>query len=105
MLRIGIVGLPGCGKTSLFRALTGVVAEVGAAGRREIHVGQAKVPDTRLDRIYELFPRARKVNATVEYIDVVGFTTGDARKATFENQFLGDIRTCLTIARTSITLS
>jgi GTP-binding protein YchF len=70
------------------------VAEVGAAGRREIHVGQAKVPDQRLDQIYELFPRARKVNATVEYVDVVGFTSGDARKATFENQFLGDIRTC-----------
>lgn len=94
MLRIGIVGLSGCGKTSLFRALTGASAEVGVSGKREIHVGQAKVSDVRLDTLTRVFQRGRQVNAVVEYVDVVGFTAGEASRAGFEDQFLGDIRTC-----------
>lgn len=101
MLRIGMTGLPGCGKTSLFRALTGTTPHVGTAGRREVHVGQARVPDARLDELNRVFQRPRQINAIVEYVDVVGFTSGDARKASFresatalEDQFLGDLRTC-----------
>ena len=101
MLRIGMMGLPGCGKTSLFRALTGVTAHVGTGGKREVHVGQARVPDGRLSELNGVFRRPRQVNAVVEYVDVVGFASGDARRAGFresaavwEDQFLGDIRTC-----------
>ncbi len=101
MLRLGITGLSNCGKTSLFRALTGMVAPVGAAGKREVHVGQAKVPDARLDALEQLFHRPQQVNAIVEYVDVVGFASGEAARAGFresatswEDQFLGDLRTC-----------
>jgi GTP-binding protein YchF len=94
MLRIGIIGLPGSGKTSLFRALTGSYAEVGAGGKRAVHIGQAKVADPRLDELHRIFAPPRKVNAVVEYVDVAGITAGDARKAGFEGHFLGDVRSC-----------
>ncbi len=94
MLRIGLVGLPGSGKTSLFRALTGAVTAVGAAAKRELHVGQAKVPDIRLDELNRIFQPKRKVQAIVEYVDVAGMKTGETRRAALEDQFLGDLRTC-----------
>ncbi|RJP79886.1 MAG: redox-regulated ATPase YchF [Candidatus Zixiibacteriota bacterium] len=94
MLRLGIVGLPGSGKTSLFRALTGVVAEIGAAGRREIHVGQAKVPDARLDRLFALYQPRKETPAVVEYVDVAGIKAGETSRSGLEDQFLGDLRTC-----------
>ncbi len=94
MLRIGIIGLPGSGKTSLFRALTGSSAEGSAGGKRAVHIGQAKVADPRLDELHRIFKPPRKVNAIVEYVDVAGIAAGDARKAGFEGQFLGDVRSC-----------
>lgn len=95
MLRIGIVGPSGCGKTSLFKALAPASsAEVGAGGKREVHIGQTKVPDSRLDILFSIFQRKKKVNAIIEYIDVVGFSRGDAAKSGYEAQFLGEIRTC-----------
>lgn len=94
MLRIGIIGLPASGKTSLFQALTGVEAEIGSGGKRTVHIGQAKVADLRLDELHRIFGPPRKVNAVVEYVDVAGITAGEARKAGFEGQFLGDIRSC-----------
>ncbi|MCX6641662.1 MAG: redox-regulated ATPase YchF [bacterium] len=95
MLRIGIVGAPGSGKTSLFKALTpSTGVEVGARGKREIHIGQAKVQDPRLDELTRIFHPERKVNAIVEYVDMAGFTKGEASRSGFEAQFLGEIRTC-----------
>ena len=101
MLRIGLTGLPECGKTLLFRALTGVATHVGAAAKREVHVGQAKVPDPRLEELNRVFQKPKAIHAIVEYVDVAGFSAGDARRSGFresatswEDQFLGDIRTC-----------
>jgi GTP-binding protein YchF len=94
MLRIGLTGLPECGKTTLFRALTGVVTHVGAAAKREVHVGQAKVPDARLEELNRIFQRPKNIHAMVEYVDVAGFKEGDSRRSGLEDQFLGDLRTC-----------
>jgi hypothetical protein len=95
MLRIGIVGQPGCGKTALFKALApSAEVEVGAGGKREVHIGQARVPDPRLDELNRVFQRPKQVNAVVEYVDVVGFSRGEASRSGYEAQFLGDIRTC-----------
>ncbi len=95
MLRIGIVGPTGCGKTSLFKALCPAVdAEVGAAQRREMHIGQAKVPDERLDELFRIFRKGKKVNAAVEYVDFVGYRRGHASSRGYDPQFLAEIRTC-----------
>ncbi len=96
MLRIGIIGPSGCGKTSLFKALSpSSAAQVGSSNKREIHIGQAKVADARLDHIFKVYPRGKKVNATVEYVDVAGYQRGEAAKSGgYDAQFLGEIRTC-----------
>ncbi|MFH1863195.1 MAG: DUF933 domain-containing protein [bacterium] len=95
MLRIGIVGLSGCGKTSLFRALTPVRAvEIGAIGKRETHLGQATVPDPRLDELNLIFQRPKLIHTSVEYVDVGGLAPGEAAKAALEGSFLAEIRTC-----------
>lgn len=71
MLRIGIVGLPLTGKTTLFQILTRAHGGVGA-GRQETHVGVVRVPDDRLDRLSELFKPQKTVYATIEYMDMPG---------------------------------
>src|SRR5438445_3404097 len=68
-MKTGIIGLPQVGKTSLFRMLT--KAPVAAhGGGREAHIGVAKVPDDRLDRLAALYNPRKLVHATVEYVDV-----------------------------------
>jgi hypothetical protein len=95
MLRIGIIGPTGCGKTSLFKALCPAAnVEIGAALRREIHIGQAKVPDERLDELFRIFQKGKKVNAVVEYVDFAGYRRGDAASRGYDPQFLAEIRTC-----------
>ena len=91
-MQIGIVGLSLSGKTTLFNALTGQQESTGFdAGTREKHVAVVKVPDTRLDNLHELVPQARKVQTTIEYIDMAGVEKGSGRSG-FDTQFLGDLR-------------
>jgi hypothetical protein len=93
-MQIGIVGLNQSGKTALFNALTGGAIQTGiaGAGKREAHVGIVKIPDTRLDALHELEPKARKVQTTLECVDVAGVTKGSGAKG-FDDQFLGALRT------------
>ncbi|HET9400947.1 MAG TPA: redox-regulated ATPase YchF [Candidatus Acidoferrales bacterium] len=75
-MQTGIIGLPQVGKTTLFKILTkaNVAAQLGARGgaRSESHVGIARVPDTRLDKLAELYKPKKTTYATVEYVDVGG---------------------------------
>lgn len=92
-MQIGIVGLPLSGKTTLFNALTGEQEATGFhAGARDKHVAIVRVPDTRLDQLHTLVPQARKVQTTIEYIDLAGVEKGSG-KSGFGGQFLGDLRT------------
>ena len=67
-MKIGIIGLPQVGKSSLFKILTKAHVEAGFS--REAHVGVAKVPDERLDKLSALYKPKKTIHAAVEYVDV-----------------------------------
>ncbi len=78
MLRAGLIGFPSVGKTTLFQLLTSAAQAPRAKGG-DAHVGVARVPDPRLDRLTELYtPRAR-VPATVEFADLAAAGRPDGR--------------------------
>jgi len=73
LLRIGIIGVDQVGKTTLFTILTRAHGGTTAAGRKfEAHIGVVHVPDTRLDRLSEIYHPQKKVYASVEYVDTPG---------------------------------
>jgi len=94
-MKIGIVGLPLSGKTTLFNALTGSSVDTGFSGaKEEAHHAEVKVPDERLDNLNDIFQPEKKVPAVIEYIDLAGLTaTENEKKSGFSDQFLGHIRT------------
>jgi GTP-binding protein YchF len=69
-MKTGIIGLPQVGKTSLFRILTKAHLSSAPSNPREAHIGVAKVPDERLDRLAALYNPAKLTHASVEYVDV-----------------------------------
>ncbi len=77
-MRLGIIGLPNSGKTTVFNALTGSELPTGqmTGGRMEIHEATVNVPDERLDRFYALYHPHKKTAAQVTYIDVGGLDKG-----------------------------
>ena len=76
-MKLGIVGFPQSGKTTLFRLLTGTEGAVGRrAGRGELHVGVARVPDERVTRLAGLYSPRRIVFATVDVVDLAGLERG-----------------------------
>jgi ribosome-binding ATPase len=87
-MKTGIIGLPQVGKTSLFRMLTKALGEGAYANPREAHVGVAKVPDDRLDRMAAVYNPKKLTHASVEYVDV-GAIGQDALK---ETSYIGHLR-------------
>jgi ribosome-binding ATPase len=88
-MKTGIIGLPQVGKTSLFRILTKAKLEDrGYSSPRESHLGIAKVPDTRLDKLAALYNPKKTTYAIVEYSDVAAIGQ-DALK---ETAFLTNLR-------------
>src|SRR5260370_2811093 len=88
-MKTGIIGLPQVGKTSLFRILTKVkLSEHALANPREAHIGVAKVPDERLDKLAALYNPEKLTHASVEYVDV-GAIGQDALK---ETAYIGQLR-------------
>ena len=69
-MKTGIIGLPQVGKTSLFKILTKAQLAPQRVNPREAHVGIAKVPDERLDRLAALYNPRKLMHASVEYVDV-----------------------------------
>src|SRR5947209_19981723 len=88
-MKTGIIGLPQVGKTSLFGILTKAkLSEQAYANPREAHVGVAKVPDDRLDRLASLFSPKKLTHASVEYVDVGAI----GQEALKESGYIGHLR-------------
>lgn len=79
-LHLTVMGLPSSGKTTVFNALTRAQARTGTFGAAEgdVNLATVKVPDSRLDRLAEIFRPRRIVPADVQYVDVAGLSKGMA---------------------------
>jgi len=93
-VKLGIVGLPNVGKTTLFNALThgSAVATAYAYTSAESNHGVVAVPDPRLDRLDEVLETPKKVNATIDIVDIAGLAEGASHGEGLGNRFLADIR-------------
>ncbi|MEA3272822.1 MAG: redox-regulated ATPase YchF [Patescibacteria group bacterium] len=93
-LSIGIVGLPNVGKSTLFKAITKkqVDCENYPFCTIEPNVGMVAVPDERVDRLSDLTKSAKKLYATIEFLDIAGLVEGAHKGEGLGNQFLSHIR-------------
>lgn len=93
-LSIGIVGLPNVGKSTLFQAIT--KKQVDCANYPfctiEPNVGVVAVPDERVDKLAELTHSAKKIYATVKFVDIAGLVKGASQGEGLGNKFLANIR-------------
>lgn len=75
-MKIGLVGFPGSGKTTVFNALTGLTAEIGPGGRPgRANLGVVKVPDERLDQFAALYSPKKTTYAEISFCDIAGGTS------------------------------
>src|SRR5512135_3701880 len=78
-MRLGIIGLPQSGKTTIFNALTrGDQPVTTSGGRFEVHTGVVDVPDERVDRLSEMFKPKKTIYAKTTYADIAGLEGGKA---------------------------
>lgn len=96
-MKLGIVGLPNVGKSTLFNAITGT-GNAQAANYPfctiEPNTGVVAVPDERLDKLCEFWNPTKITPATVEFVDIAGLVKGASEGAGLGNKFLGHIREC-----------
>lgn len=96
-MKLGIVGLPNVGKSTLFNAITST-KNAQAANYPfctiEPNSGVVAVPDERLDKLAEVWNTDKKTPAVVEFVDIAGLVKGASQGAGLGNKFLGHIREC-----------
>jgi GTP-binding protein YchF len=79
-MKLGIIGLPQSGKTTIFNALTrGNTPTTASAGRFEVHTAVVEVPDPRVDKLSAMFNPKKTIYAKVTYADIAGLETGSAK--------------------------
>jgi hypothetical protein len=80
MMKLGIIGFPQSGKTTIFNALTrGNAPTTASAGRIEIHTAVVDVPDPRVDKLSAMFKPKKTIYAKVTYADIAGLDSGAAK--------------------------
>jgi GTP-binding protein YchF len=92
-MKIGIVGLPNVGKSTLFKALTHKEIDIANYPFCTIdpNVGIVKVPDERLERLTELSKSKKTINTVIEFVDIAGLVKGASEGEGLGNQFLSHI--------------
>lgn len=93
-MKLGIVGLPNVGKSTLFNALTNAGAESANYPFCTIdpNVGVVAVPDERLDRLSEMYHPEKYTPAVIEFVDIAGLVRGASKGEGLGNKFLSHIR-------------
>jgi hypothetical protein len=94
-MKLGIIGLPQSGKTTIFNALTGghkPVGHVAGGGRFEVNQAVVAVPDERVDKLSALFKPKKTIHAQVTYVDIAGLEEG-AGKSGFSGPLLNQLST------------
>jgi len=93
-LKIGIVGLPNVGKSTLFKTLTKKEVDIANYPFCTIdpNVGVVLVPDQRVDKLAELSKSKKKIYATVDFVDIAGLVKGASQGEGLGNKFLSHIR-------------
>ncbi len=97
-MKLGIVGLPNVGKSTLFNAITNAGAGGGAECANypfctiEPNIGIVPIPDPRLQRVAEMFSPKKATPATIEFVDIAGLVKGASRGEGLGNKFLAHIR-------------
>ncbi len=92
-MKIGIIGLPNSGKTTVFNALTRGEAptEAYSSGRMEVHTAVVQVPDERVDRLAEMYHPKKVTYATVQYTDIAGLARGMGEAGGLSGALLNEV--------------
>ncbi len=92
-MQIGIVGLPFSGKSTLFQTITKTHIDPLSLAKSEVHHAIIKVPDERLIKLTEIFAPKKTVNATIEFVDIIGLKKGETGSSQFTTNFLANVKT------------